>query len=174
MTDGPVELNVRYAHDLDVDFITNSWLESFRDGYFNSTVPNRVYFHEHHKILEAILPRSQVLVMCNAERPDQILAWMCYELVDNVMVVHYVYVKNLLRKKGLAWRLFDFAQGNVANDVVKNVVVTTHQTYKSKSFIKGRKNQRGHDEAMLPYPRRHPERPIEWVYNPYFLFGAKS
>jgi len=158
-----VEILVRHAIDGDIDFITSSWLNSFRDGYFNSTVSNRVYFNQHHKILERLLPEATVLVACNSEKPQQIFGWMCFQVVDRVMIFHYVYVKNLMRTQGIAQRLFDYVVNNDSLDVAKNVVMTTHQTQKSKSFIKGEKGGRSYED-------RHPDRPIQWMYNPYALF----
>lgn len=166
------QLVVRYAHDGDIDFLTNSWLESFRDGYFNATVPNRIYFTQQHKVLERLLPRATVLLLCDSMDPTHIVSWLCYEVQDNVMVVHYVYTKNILREKGLARRLFEFAMGNVSSDIAKNVVITTHQTHKSKHFIKGRREKHHgphQGKAMLPYERRHPDNPIQFMYNPYWL-----
>ncbi len=166
-----VGINIRYAHDMDVDFITSSWLKSFRDGYFNATVPNRVYFTQHHKILENLLPTATVLVACNAEKPDQILGWMCYQVDGKVCILHYIYVKDLMRGHGIAQRLFDYVMTNQSLNLAQNVVMTTHQTHKSKRFIKGnRANLDRGQGARKPYNERHPERPIEWIYNPYALF----
>ena len=101
----PVE--IRRARKADIPFITSSWLKSNRYGYMVQSVPNTVYYHQHHKVLEQIIPRSVVLVACNHEDPDQILGWMCAEVVDTAMVVHYVYVKKSFRRFGLAKRLID-------------------------------------------------------------------
>ena len=99
----PVE--IRRARKSDIPFITSSWLKSNRYGYFAQSVPNTVYYHKHHKILEEIIPESVVRVACNHEDPDQILGWMCADVVDTAMVIHYVYVKKSFRKFGLATRL---------------------------------------------------------------------
>lgn len=162
-----VEILVRHANDLDIDFITSSWLNSFRDGYFNSTVPNRVYFNQHHKILEQLLPTSTTLVACNSENPGHIFGWLCFQIVDRVMILHYVYIKNLMREQGIAQRLFDYVLKNESLDIAQNVVMTTHQTQKSKNFVKGRRTKGQETDS---YEDRHPERPIDWVYNPYALF----
>ncbi len=99
----PIE--IRRAKRSDIPFITSSWLKSNRHGYMVRSVPNNIYYYNHHKILEELLPRSVVLVACNAEDPDQILGWMCAEVVDTAMVIHYVYVKQSFRKFGIAKRI---------------------------------------------------------------------
>ena len=56
----PIEL--RRARKSDIPFITSSWLKSNRYGYLPQSIPNTVYYHQHHKILEEVIPRSVVLV----------------------------------------------------------------------------------------------------------------
>jgi len=163
-----VEIFVRLANDTDIDFITSSWLNSFRDGYFNATVPNRVYYNQHHKVLERLVPSSTILVACNSERPQQIFGWLCFQVVDNVLILHYVYVKNMFREQGIAARLFNYVMENDSLGLAQNVVMTTHQTQKSKLFIRGDKDAIG--PRRMSYDARHEDRPIEWVYNPYALF----
>lgn len=157
-------VSVRFANETDINFITSSWLKSFRDGYFNATVGNRVYFDQHHRVLEKLLPRASVLIACNEEKPDQIYGWLCFEVLDRHLVLHYVYVKDPFRQMGLAQQMFDFVMKSQDLDLIQNRVLTTHQTRKSKDFIAGER-RRGDD-----YNSRHPERPIEWLYNPYSLF----
>lgn len=167
MSEEKTEIAVRYANELDIDFITSSWLKSFRDGYFNATVGNDVYFNQHHKILERLIPQSVVLVACNANQPSQIFGWMCFQVVDRHLVLHYVYVKDFFRKMGVARRLFNYVMASDELDLIKNRVLTTHQTFKSKNFIKGDRKR-----GMRAYGDRHPEHPITWLYNPYMLFWS--
>lgn len=164
MLNDPTGVYVRFANPSDINFITSSWLKSFRDGYFNGTVSNRVYYNQHHKILESLVPRASVLVACNAEQPDQIFGWICFEVLDRHLVLHYLYVKDAFRQIGMAQKLFDFVMDSQELDLIKNRVLTTHQTEKSKNFIHGSRS------GKPSYEERHKERPIEWLYNPYMLF----
>jgi GNAT superfamily N-acetyltransferase len=161
------DLLVRYANDGDINMITNNWLESFRDGYFNSTVSNRVYYNQHHKILEALLPRCMVLVACHPEEPRIGLGWMACEAMDRHLVIHYVYVRKRARQMGVANELLQFVIGSDELDLVRNRVITTHQTHKSKIITRGVR-----ETGYQDYAARHPEQPIEFLYNPYALFWS--
>ena len=142
---------VRSASKEDVPFITSSWLRSFREGgSFCKRVPNNIYYHYHHKIMEQLLPRSYVLVATNESDPNHILGWLCGEIVDTVPVVHYVYVKAPMRRFGIAKHLFE-----AFTDTVKGVTGTipqfyfhTHKTPTSNKML---------DDS-------------KWVYHPYLMF----
>lgn len=155
-----IQLAIRTPNSRDIEFITNSWLQSFRDGYFVGSVPNRVYFNQHHKILEKLLPRSICIVACNADDPDHIYGWVCAEVVDQHLILHYIYVKDSLRRFGIAKRMIQKLLKDLP--VAQNRIVTTHQTQKSKTLIKGWKSW-----DLKPAIERYG---IEFLYNPYFLF----
>lgn len=162
---------VRFGHDIDVGMVTSDWLKSFRDGYFNATVPNRVYYSQHHKILENLLEKSTVLVLCNANNPAQALGWMCYEVDANILIIHYIYVKEIFRRQGLATKLVKYVMDNKSLNVARNVVLTTHQTHKSKKITRGHRGDwRKQEPACGAWNDRHPEHVIDWIYNPYALF----
>lgn len=161
MTDEQIQIAVREPTNSDTNFITNSWLESFRQGgYMNATVPNRVYFNQHHRILEKIVPRSRILVACNSTDTRQVFGWICAELMDRHLVIHYIYIKDDFRQMGIASRLVRLLLDT--QDVVKNVILTTHQTWKSKVLIQGRR-----EWDLKPMAERHG---ITALYNPYMLF----
>jgi GNAT superfamily N-acetyltransferase len=155
-----VELAVRKPHAGDVDFLTNSWLESFRDGYFPSSVPNRVYYNQHHRILEKLMPRAQILIACNAKDPEQIFGWVCAEQMDQHLVIHYIYVKDTFRRFGIAKRLVKLLMRDLP--VNQQRVLITHLTHKAKQLIKGWKEWK-----LEPAQKRYG---IEFLYNPYMLF----
>ena len=161
------DLQIRYASDADINMITSNWLESFRDGYFNATVSNRVYFNQHHKILEALLPRCMVLVACHPENPSIGLGWMACESMDRHLVIHYMYTRRSARQMGVAKALVGFVMDSDELDLVQNRVLTTHQTHKSKAITRGTKQ-----DNYQTYADRHPETPVEFLYNPYSLFWS--
>jgi len=139
----PVE--IRRARKSDIPFITSSWLKSNRYGYMVQSVPNTAYYYQHHKILEQVIPRSVVLVACNHEDPDQILGWMCAEVVDTAMVLHYVYVKKSFRKFGLATRLVE----TMRKVEDPPAIMTTHSNREVRDILEDK----------------------EIMYNPYLLFA---
>ncbi len=139
-------IQIRKAQRSDVPFITSSWLKSNRDGFMVRSVPNTVYYHQHHKILEAIMPNGIVIVACNEEDPDQILGWCCAEVVDTALVIHYIYIKQPFRKFGIATKLVTLLEETEKPPAV----MVTHSNPMVRPLIKDK----------------------GWVYNPYLLFSS--
>lgn len=95
-------IRVRPANEEDVPFIFNSWLKSYRNSFFARDIHSTVYYSEHHKVLEKIIKNNSVLVACNPEESNQIYGYIISGKVQNVIVVHYVYVKQPYRNLGIA------------------------------------------------------------------------
>lgn len=101
-------IETRPAEKPDLAFIFSSWLKSFRESEFAKGIPTSLYYREHHRLIERLLERAQVLVACNPESPSQIYGWICFER-SRARVIHYVYVKQPFRELGIAKRLLEAA-----------------------------------------------------------------
>lgn len=96
----------------DVNFVKDSWLKSFRDSPWAGVVPNNLYTDTTNEAIEQLLARgAKVEVVSAAHDDNKILAWCCSEPVINGVAVHYVYVKDPYRRKGLASALLERARG---------------------------------------------------------------
>lgn len=93
------EVAFRPAEKGDLDFIFNSWLESFRASWEFKEVNGRDYWPGMRGVINRILQRTRCTIAHNPADPEQILGWACIELGP---VIHYIYVKGPFRKKGLA------------------------------------------------------------------------
>jgi len=140
-------IRVRPAGANDVKFITNSWLESYRDAPFPRNCPNSIYYHYQHKLLEQLIPRSYTLVAVNPSETDQILGWICAEHVAETLIVHYVYIKGVFRKQGVASALLNTVVSAIGGE--PKSYEYTHKT---------------------SYARRVPKVRDSWAYNPYLMF----
>ncbi len=141
-------VQIREGRPSDIPFVTNSWLKSFRaNGAFSQSVPNDIYYQQHHKILESIIPRGLLLVLCNPEDPDQIIGWTLIERQPEILILHYIYIKNSLRRNGLMNTLL----GEVERHEQPRFRFTTHMT---QSW-----------DALNPKKRG-------FIYNPYYLFSS--
>lgn len=98
-------VKIRPALEGDASFIFNSWLKSFRENGLARPVSNEVYYTEQHKLIERLLKTCTTVVACDPKDPASIFGWACYERVDGVFVLHYVYVKHPFRLLGLAKEL---------------------------------------------------------------------
>ena len=96
-----------YEKASDFNFIINSWLKSYRDSPMCRDISNPVYYAGQGDKIEQILrnPETVGMIVCAKDDPDQIIA---YAIFDNKSPIsHYVYVKNLFRKRGIARLLFN-------------------------------------------------------------------
>lgn len=140
-------LQIRKAGRADIPFITSSWLESFRNAPMVRGVPNSIYYHYHHKILEEVLPRSVVLMACNAEDTDQLVGFICAEVFEKSLVVHYVYVKQAFRRLEVAKRMLQTLIDSEKPELIQ-------YTAKTPSIFEFERKLK--DQGM--------------VYNPYLLY----
>lgn len=153
--------------------ILNSWLSNYRKGYHVKGVPNDVYFTWHHKILEEIIARCPPLIACDPEDPDTIYGWVCAEVVDNQLVIHYIYVKQMVkaievgaegegedrRKKFKGWGVGTFLLKAILDHEPDIEGITyTHETMAGRGFLRAL-----WDKDILPF---------EPVYNPYLLYST--
>lgn len=91
----------------DVSFIFSSWLKSFRLNGMAENLNPKVYYSQHHCLVEGLMIKANVTVACNPEDPSQIYAYVCHEVIEGLPVVHYIYVKDSFRRLGLAAMLLE-------------------------------------------------------------------
>ncbi len=141
-------VEMRKAEPGDVPFITNSWLKSYRSGGIgNRLVPNDVYYQMHHAALEVILPKGLAVVLCSPEDRDMIFGWVHAETFSDGLVLHYAYIKNSLRRRGL----FTQAMRTILDHEAPQAVFYSHNT---EAFDKINPREKG------------------WIYNPYRLYES--
>jgi ribosomal protein S18 acetylase RimI-like enzyme len=95
-------VRIRPANQEDVGFIFNSWLRSYKPSFFSRLIDNRVYFENHHKLLENLAKTSTFTIACDKDDPSQIYGYICYEKIQGISAIHYIYVKHSFRKLGIA------------------------------------------------------------------------
>lgn len=107
MSQRKTPVRLRDANSEDVGFVFNSWLRSYRNAQMVRGVSNTIYYNEHHKILERIVKTARVIIACDPEDSTKIYGYACAEFIDSIFVIHYVYVKELYRKLGIARLMLD-------------------------------------------------------------------
>ena len=97
------DFKVRPAVGSDINFIYSTWLGSYRyDSDLGKSCRSTVFFAHYPAVIDYILERSKVLVVCYAQEPDVIFGY----IVHGPMVAHYIYVKQAFRGLGLARMLY--------------------------------------------------------------------
>lgn len=99
------QVRLRPATEADVPFIFNSWLRCYRNSPNMRGCENPVFFQQHHILIEGLCRRSSILVACSAANVSVIYGYVVVETIENNMVVHFAYVKEIYRKLGLGAHL---------------------------------------------------------------------
>lgn len=89
---------MRRATSDDRRFVLSSWLASFWSTWARRHVDRDTYYRHYPEQVRLYMDKAQVHVAFFEEVPDEILGWACVE----GDVCHYVYVKSIYRKKGIA------------------------------------------------------------------------
>jgi len=115
---------IREMETQDIPFVFNSWLKSYANSPTVKFVDRTIYFNEQHKVIERILVKQKTLIACDKDSPDNIFGYICFGELQNVFVVHYLYVKNIDRKLGIARQLLEATKHDFST-----VFAFTHFTY---------------------------------------------
>jgi hypothetical protein len=87
----------------ELPFLFSSWLKSYRNAPAVRQMGNEDYFRHQALVIEAILPVASVTLAVDPEDESVIWGFVVWE----GPVLHYLYVKHLLRQHGIArdlWR----------------------------------------------------------------------
>lgn len=125
------QIRLRPATESDVPFIFNSWLRCNRHSTNTRGCENPVYFAQHHKLIEGLCKKAEIFIACNEQDVSQIYGYICYERVEGLLVVHWIYTKESFRKLGIAKMMADKA-GFKADEAV----LYTHRTFISEALEK--------------------------------------
>lgn len=103
---------VREAEPGDAKLIMSSWLKGYRRSPWAGQLDHDTYFEAYRKAIAGIIGReaTKVLVAYNPLAPKgvELLGYVVYEKQDPV-VVHWVYVKQGLRRNGVGRSLLKYA-----------------------------------------------------------------
>jgi len=104
-------IKIRLATDTDYPLIYSSWLKSFADADQARLVTKSVYYQEHHALIDKLIAKKALFfVACSKHDDDHVYGWICVNLASKPQVVHYVYVKQIYRKIGIANYLMEMVQ----------------------------------------------------------------
>jgi len=103
-----IPTKIRPPSKEDTSFIFNSWLKSYRSSNFAKDQCNSVYYDNYKNIVNAMLERSMVAIICNPEDDNHLYGYIIFEhLPASTLLVHYIYIKHTYRKNGLAKKLIE-------------------------------------------------------------------
>jgi len=111
MSIGPKKL-IRSPKQVDENFILSSYLKSFRCSNDNIRMTNDIYFYNFKKCINNLIKTARVAVLCDVNDEDLVYGYCIYDTYDEILILHYVYVRYTFRKLGFARFLFDEIVGD--------------------------------------------------------------
>ena len=141
----------------DLPFLLNSWLNCHRHSYHVRGVDGPVYYEGQRRIVEALLKRALVMVACDKVDPDTIFGWCCSEVVNQDLVVHFVYIRSAFQDHGLGTLL---VQEVLSMEPNTERLVYTHQTKAGRSWA----------DKMAERAPEGPDGQLKVVYDPFLLY----
>jgi GNAT superfamily N-acetyltransferase len=94
---------------VDMKFIRDSWLESYKTSPWAGAVPNNLYRDVYTQAIDQLLARgAKLLCIRNPTNKALLVGWVCFELTHRgEVVIHYAYVKPPYRRNGAAKALIN-------------------------------------------------------------------
>jgi len=99
--------NIRRATPADSNFITNSWMQSYRKSDFAKYIPTYAYNTGHHALVKLAIDRSITFCAVAKDDENQIFGWLC---IEPPQTMHYIYVKHSFRDLGIAASLIEHSK----------------------------------------------------------------
>lgn len=89
---------IREATSADIRFVHSSWFSSLWSAWGRGRINRKVYEQGQDARISRLLKSSAVTVAYFPQVPDEVLGWSCVQ----GDALHYVYVKGIYRKMGIA------------------------------------------------------------------------
>jgi hypothetical protein len=89
------------------NFIVDTWLKSFKESHYAGPLPDDMYWRIYSDVINRLIDKQSVsvLVACSSDDDGIIYGYIVTEMFD-VPVCHWLYVKYIYRKMGIARVLF--------------------------------------------------------------------
>ena len=100
-------IDIRPAVGDDVPWVFSSWIKSYRQhGPREAQGPRQHYYADKTRGITRVTgtPGVVTLVACNPDNEQQIFGWACgrYWQEDDTLDLHYIHVKSIYRRAGVA------------------------------------------------------------------------
>lgn len=99
------EIKLRPATTEDFNFITSSWIQSIQ----HKNIDFDTYRTYQNRLIKNILSRAITIVAVPDDMPEIITGWICLEN-NQKLTIHWLYVKNIYRKMGIAKKFIEKIQ----------------------------------------------------------------
>lgn len=108
---------IRDAKGADLNFIYDTWLNSYRNSEIGLKCGTTVFFDNYRFVLDQIFEKSKILIACLPDNEDVILGYASAAKPDTL---HYVFVKEAFRRLGISNALI------AAHELSEPAIAITH------------------------------------------------
>lgn len=108
----PVRVEFREATDADLGYVYGGWLSSFFGAHASGPLDEDIYRKVYRLQIKRLLAKADVqcIVAYNLDDPSHVVGFICVDgSLPDIPVVHFISVKLLYRRKGLARALLTVA-----------------------------------------------------------------
>lgn len=127
-----VKIKIRDPREDDINWILSSWIKSWTNsltGKCSCGMQHKINLEwataAQHLMCQNLLKKSRVLVACNPDNIDQMLAYIVYQ--PDTRILHWLYTKHPFRQVGLAGALMRAAFSVIGMDC--DHIKVTHWTH---------------------------------------------
>lgn len=118
---------LRKHTDDDKGFIYQNWIKLYHESCPINFCINDIYLPNQNRIIDNLLETANTLIACNPEDPTLLLGFICYEFVQDVMVVHWMHIRGNMRFRGLATDILQSLYPTAKSDPI--LVTHNFRTY---------------------------------------------
>lgn len=96
----------------DEALIFQTWLKSYRYSDECKRMNNPIFFPRFGKIIEKIMKDSIFVMACDPLDEDQVYGYLAYKYIDDLFILHFIYLKKKYRKLGLSLKMLESVKNN--------------------------------------------------------------
>ena len=97
--------NIRDACHDDLPLVINSWVKAHAS--FTRADGCVIRYVNHPAVVLDLVQRCSVIVAYDPDDPSEVFGWLCHELIQGELVIHYAFIKQVFRRHGIANGLYD-------------------------------------------------------------------
>ena len=118
-----IPYSLRELTEDDKAFIFTSWIKSNWKVYPNPSIIADLYLPEMREMIGKLLDTANTLIVCASDDRSHILGFVVFEYIEDILHIHYLYIKNAFRNVGLARSVISAIYPDIKN---KPIVATSN------------------------------------------------
>jgi hypothetical protein len=124
----------------DTNFVIKSWMESSHASDFAVYIPDDIWYDKHKKVITNLIERSLISVLCDTEDPTHMLGFTVYEIIEDVLILHFLYIKYPYRNFGFSKQILQsiypkFKEQDFFITHIDRTVLRVKKNYKGDQYV---------------------------------------